>query len=164
MLQENLLSRALVLPTGCWYWTKGKNKDGYGYLFHEGRMQRATRLSYEAFVGPIPSGKLVLHRCDSPSCINPEHLFLGSHADNARDRNSKGRQAKGTRHSKAKITESAVFHYKAIRNLAILAGLGKIKGTRAARHHTGISQTTASHINAGRRWRHVKLVIPDEFL
>ena len=125
-------------------------------------MQRATRLSYTIFIGQIPEGKLVLHKCDNPSCINPEHLFLGSHAENAKDRNEKGRQARGKSHPNAKVTEEAVFKYKAIRNLARLAGFGKVAGTRAAKYYTGINQTTATHINADRRWRHIRLAIPPD--
>lgn len=157
MLKEKLLSRVSIDPNGCWIWTRAKNKDGYGYLFYEGKMQRVTRLSYALFNGNISDNKLVLHKCDNPSCINPEHLFLGTHADNANDRNSKGRQAKGERHANAKVKERAVFLYKSLRHLAMNAGFGKVVGTKVAMHHSGLNHSTATHINAGRRWRHINI-------
>jgi hypothetical protein len=78
---------------GCWEWlgmrlkpgTRTRNGAGYGYLWLEGKMVRAHRLAYELFVGPIPTGLLVLHSCDRPWCVNPEHLRVGTHADNVRD-------------------------------------------------------------------------------
>jgi hypothetical protein len=74
-------------PETCWEWQRSKDWNGYG-LTHRGI---AHRLAYEAFVGPIPDGMLVLHTCDNPPCCNPAHLFLGTHFDNAADRDSKGR-------------------------------------------------------------------------
>lgn len=77
--------------TGCWNWLRGKQSHGYGCLCVNYKMIKAHRFSYEQKVGPIPAGLQVLHRCDNPGCVNPEHLFLGSHSDNMRDKASKGR-------------------------------------------------------------------------
>ena len=77
---------------GCWLWTgTSRGPMGYGCMRVRGKMVRTHRLSYELLCGPIPPGKLVLHSCDTPRCVNPEHLFIGTHLDNARDMVSKGR-------------------------------------------------------------------------
>lgn len=75
----------------CWIWTGAKTEDGYGRLWGIDKEARAHRLSYEMNVGPIPDGLDVLHRCDTPACVRPEHLFVGTQLDNARDMHAKGR-------------------------------------------------------------------------
>lgn len=77
---------------GCWLWTGYRNRDGYGRLKVARRMTLAHRLSYALVHGPIPSGKLVCHHCDTPACARPDHLFLGTDRDNAADKIRKGRQ------------------------------------------------------------------------
>lgn len=83
----------------CWTWTAAlRGSNGYGQFWDDGPVF-AHRFSWVMAVGPIPSGMLVLHKCDNPRCVRPEHLFLGTHLDNARDRNAKGRQSRGSFHS-----------------------------------------------------------------
>ena len=72
----------------CWLWTAGKS-GGYGVVGHNS--QKAHRVAWELTIGPIPQGMQVLHRCDNPPCVNPEHLFLGTNHDNMLDRQAKGR-------------------------------------------------------------------------
>ena len=75
---------------GCWEWT-GPNDGKYGRFYRGGQSNRAHRLSYELFVGEIPDGLWVLHHCDNPPCIRPDHLFLGDCQANMRDAAQKGR-------------------------------------------------------------------------
>lgn len=91
--------------------------DGYGQFFVNGKRLKAHRAMFELANGPIPEGMCVCHRCDNPQCVNPDHLFLGTHQDNMEDRHAKGRSAgpKGTLNHKAKVTEEDV---RRIRSLA----------------------------------------------
>ena len=79
--------------TGCINFLRYTNKDGYGSLKIGGKGILAHRFFYEKYKGPIPEGLLVLHRCNNPSCINPEHLYIGTHKQNTRDMDDSGRRA-----------------------------------------------------------------------
>lgn len=78
---------------GCWEWQGSINTTGYGQIYlGAGRRRSVThRVSYELAKGPIPDGLVVMHSCDNPRCVNPDHLSVGTHADNAADRDAKGR-------------------------------------------------------------------------
>ena len=75
----------------CWIWTGTFSSKGYAKF----DSKEAHRLAYERFVGPIPAGLLACHECDNPKCVNPAHLWLGTHADNMADMKAKGRQRNG---------------------------------------------------------------------
>jgi hypothetical protein len=80
-----------VPECGCWLWTGSVDKSGYGTTKLDGKWRTMHRLSWEYHNGQIPKGLQVLHKCDVPSCINPEHLFLGTQKDNVHDGIRKGR-------------------------------------------------------------------------
>lgn len=77
-----------VAEDGCWNWTRARYSS-FGHGCYRGK--HAHRYAYESAFGPIPTGMLILHRCDNPACVNPEHLFVGTQGDNMRDMASKGR-------------------------------------------------------------------------
>lgn len=76
---------------GCWLWTGALNNMGYGMLMVNGKRVLAHRASYEVNVGPIPEGLFALHECDTPSCVNPNHITLGTQTDNMRQASQRGR-------------------------------------------------------------------------
>lgn len=92
------LSKIIDGPNGCHIWTASKNRKGYGRFRIRRGLEQTHRLSYQIHKGPIPDGMCVCHRCDTPSCVNAEHLFLGTNEENVADRVAKGRTAKGERH------------------------------------------------------------------
>lgn len=106
----------------CWLWTASVDKDGYGVfsitLPADGRPARqhhtrGHRFAYELAHGPIPKGRLVMHSCDTPRCVNPAHLSLGTALDNNGDAAAKGRSCGGERNAWAKLTVDAVIDIRA---------------------------------------------------
>lgn len=132
--------------TGCRLWCLSCNKKGYGRLRWDHKIQQAHRMSWEAHFGPVPEGLHVLHKCDVPACINPDHLWLGTNADNNADKITKGRQrpCRGARNGSAKLREVDII---AIRS-------DQRAHTSIARDY-GVTGVHVGHIKAGRVWSHV---------
>ncbi len=98
------------IENGCWLWLASTFHNGYGQFQFEGRPQHASRVSYVLYKDEIPNGLFVCHTCDNPLCVNPEHLFLGTHKDNMQDKIKKGRHVSsiGENNGKSKLTENDV--------------------------------------------------------
>jgi hypothetical protein len=98
----------------CWLWIGWKNKGkwNYGRVLHQGRKYRAHRVAYELTYGPILPGLKILHHCDTPSCVRPDHLFVGTDGDNVRDAMRKNRRnqgfSKGENNPRARMTRAKV--------------------------------------------------------
>ena len=106
-VEERFWSKVEIIPGHeCWEWTGGKNRGGYGTFYLAGRTLGSHRVSYELNIGPIQEGLSVLHRCDNPGCIRPEHLFAGNQTDNISDMIAKGRHYRyGKTHCEREIHE-----------------------------------------------------------
>ena len=150
-VRERLFLRLREEPDGCWVWLGAKNSHGYGLLAVNGRPVPTHRLAFELANGEIPGGKSVCHRCDTPACCRPSHLFLGTHAENMADRNAKGRARGGSnageKHGRAKL---AAEHVLAIRE-AVSAG----HSLSAVAERFGISFSHVSAIALRKVWRHI---------
>ncbi len=140
---------AIDPETGCWNWTRSVIGNGYGQLNVRCMGDRyAHRASYRAFKGEIPAGASVLHRCDNRLCVNPQHLFLGSSADNAQDMKAKDRHLFGERNAKAVLTEHQV---REIHSLHRGEGISTYRLAKQFR----VSQGTIWKILHGQRWSHI---------
>lgn len=103
---------------GCWLWTASTDGRGYGQFMSDwgpgwSKNTKAYRVAWELTHGPIPEGMHVLHKCDNPPCVRPDHLFLGTHQDNMADAVRKGRFASRDRHHWAKLSSKAVAQIRA---------------------------------------------------
>lgn len=131
---------------GCWEWQAWKDPKGYGYFFFNGKKTRAHRASFAIHRGVIPEDLIVMHSCDNPSCVNPEHLFVGTYSDNANDMHSKGRgnTPHGERHSQSKLKR------KDIPKIRCMSNEGKTSKHIAAMFN--VSKGAIQHVLKGRTW------------
>jgi HNH endonuclease len=153
-IEERLFSKYAKNENGCWIFAGYKDKKGYGHIgiAAEGsdkKRVRAHRLSYSLFVGEIPDGMMICHRCDTPSCINPDHLFVGTAQDNTDDMFSKNRWKggfeKGVRPAVTKFTEQDILRMKELYQ----SGVKQVDIAKEYR----TSQGHISNIILGRAWK-----------
>ena len=132
-------------PNGdCLEWTDGSTTDGYGQTWANGKPWLTHRLALH-LEGIDTTGHYVLHSCDNPLCCNPDHLRTGTHQDNMADRNSRGRQARGTKVNSAKLTEKDVLEIRAITGMT----------QQAIADQYGVHQAAINYIINRKRWQHI---------
>jgi hypothetical protein len=156
-------SKVKTVANGCQEWQAATDRDGYGLVRWQGKMQPAHRVAWQLTHGPIPDGLKVCHHCDNPSCICAAHLFLGTPADNSADMVTKGRAAVGTRNGhhtmpnrtprgetngRAKLTAQAVI------DMRMRYATGGISQDALGEEY-GVAQTLVSLIVRRRIWAHV---------
>lgn len=126
-------------PTrNCFLWMGGTGAQGYGHIWVEGKTRDVHQVTYETFVGPIPEGLVVRHTCDVRTCINPDHLVVGTQGDNVQDAVSRHRHPAGERHGRAKLTVNRVAEMRKLYETeeftqAQLSALYKVSKTQVSR-------------------------------
>lgn len=153
LLERFLNSFKMTDIDKCWEWEGALDNYGYGAITRDGNQYRAHRLSYEFYKGPVVDRLFVCHTCDNRKCVNPHHLFLGTHRDNMKDAKNKCRMRngnqKGYRNGNAKLCDSLVLGIRELRknfNLPYLTIAKKF----------GVSKETIYFICAGKTWKHVE--------
>jgi hypothetical protein len=151
---------------GCWFWIAGKNQHGYGKISRTRKAgpERAHRISWELNYGPIPDGLCVLHKCDNPPCVRPEHLFLGTKRDNHDDMVKKGRMVPppihiGDAHPLRRDPSVRSYgekngnsRYTAEQALAVWQMNGSYTQIQLA---TGLNRNFIASVRSGKAWAHV---------
>lgn len=159
-IRDMFWDRVVERP-GCWDWSGSKTDKGYTRFKHKGKTISGHRLSYVLHKGTIGDGMVVCHECDNPGCVNPFHLFVGTHADNQRDCTQKGRRAKGRKngrhtmphstargnnHGRSSLNENDVKEIRALAGTMSQEKIGQMFGT---------PQTNVSAIVRRKAWAHV---------
>lgn len=143
------VKRRTLFTDSCWLWQGFVGGQGHGQIgtFRDGKkcLDGCHRVSWEHHRGTIPSGLCVLHKCDVPNCVNPEHLFLGTRSDNSADKTAKGRALKGPDLPQTKLTPEKVRWIRSC---------GLTQEEMAKR--LGVSQATVSNAKNGRNWGWVR--------
>ncbi len=161
--QDYILSRISKAKNDCWIWTGTIGSDGYGKAKRDGKTVRAHRLSYAFYKGDIPANTCVCHRCDTPLCVNPDHLWIGSHIENELDKTQKGRRSpspsvshperlpKGESHHKAKLLDGTVevIYQMGVQNMTA----EQIKESLELEVHP----SSINRIISGKGWSHLRL-------
>ena len=146
-LKKRFEGRISHHKNGCWIWAGSKDKVGYGYFSIKGKTLKSHRVSYYIYKGEIPEKMMVCHSCDMPSCVNPEHLWIGTAKQNMQDRDRKMRGLHGERNHRSIMGEHLVIY---IRNSTL--------GVSELARNYGVSIGAISGIKKRRTWKHVNEV------
>jgi len=145
-MPERLLNKRYINENNCWVFT-GSLEDGYGRISYNGRLFRAHQLSYLFFVGQIPGGRIIRHKCDNRACFNPDHLDTGTNRDNINDMLERGRSPRGEDKASSKLTEDQVIDMRLrYKNRESMNSLAK---------EYGVHRSTARDIIRGKWWKHL---------
>lgn len=143
-LQERFEARIEKRADGCWIISGHRTKGGYVQMRVDGKVHYAHRLSFALYRDEIPDGLFVCHHCDVPNCVNPDHLFLGTAADNMADKVAKGRQPRGAAHGRSKLSEDDARYI-------LRSKLGSAELSRL--YHITIQ--SVCDIRKGKNWAHL---------
>jgi hypothetical protein len=146
-IQKDRFEKNFTVTPSCWVWNLSTRK-GYGRFRSNGKKVTASRFSYELYIGEIGDGMKVCHKCDNPSCVNPDHLFIGTQIENMNDMVSKNRhidgKKRGHENGNAKLIPEQVL---AIRS-------DQRSQSKIAIEY-GVGQALVSKIKLGKLWRHL---------
>lgn len=132
---------------GCWLWLGCKDKKGYGIIQRNRKAERAPRIAWELYIGTIPDKLFVCHKCDNPSCVNPDHLFVGTLQDNTADMVAKQRQIQGETVGSSKLTTIQVIEIRQRYRDGV--------SQRALSKEYGITKSGIQHVVRRQTWRHI---------
>lgn len=152
-LVERLFARRMVTETGCWEWTGTKSTNGYGILAVRDRKhgyERVHRLSAEIWIGATIAGMDVLHKCDNPPCFNPEHLYIGTHKENMRDRRDRDRSRTRDRVTQ-EVRNIRKLTPESVREIKLELRRGTVSQADLAKRF-GVAAQTINGIAKGRSW------------
>lgn len=164
--------RRVIVAGKCWLWTGCVNNKGYGLMRVCRRAVLVHRLVFEMATGEAPGEMEVCHQCDTPRCVNPAHLWLGTHADNMADRDAKGRVSHGEDHylrrdparhplrARPELAARGEGHGRALLNDDIVRELRRRRADGETLHSLaacfGVDRSTVTRAIDGRSWRHVQ--------
>jgi len=160
-IKERIRERVTINERGCWMWNGPIHHDGYGVIgIGRTGSKRAHRVSYAEFRGPIPAGLWVLHSCDTPACVNPDHLFLGTAKDNTQDMLAKGRRTPlaGERHPNARRSERFVWAARLLvrSGLISISELARMYGMTYLSLYAVVRGTTWKNVDDSKWWAVVR--------
>ena len=155
-VESRILAKSHVNPiTGCRIWEGSKDANGYGAIHLYDQYLAIHRVAYEIWVSPIPEGKILMHKCDNPSCIEPQHLKIGTTKDNNKDRSLKGRtnRSYGEDNPYSKLTEEAVYEIKTLFKQGITSKESRKKLAEKYR----VTPECIYAVQMERTWKHISV-------